>query len=160
MPMGGLFGIISRYFWLLAIIVTCVNGASWWRRAQPRIEARPELGEGYRRLLRGWLIYWNIPWVVMGIGIVFGGVDGVFSYFRPSNSPYVIAWYVSFVILWILTAAWLFFMRGAEQLIEHPGIFNFSSQNPRAVKATFLLAVAGGIIILSMMALGLAPGTP
>jgi hypothetical protein len=160
MPESGVYTIVNQYFWLLAIIVTCVNGAIWWRRAQPRIAERPELGAGYRRLISGWLISGSIPWVVMGIGIVFGGVDGVFGYFRPSNSPYVIAWYLSIVIVWILTVAWLFFMRGAEQLVEHPGLFNLPSQDPRMLKAIFLIGGAAGIIILSMMALGLVPGAP
>jgi hypothetical protein len=157
MQTRSVFSVVSQYFWLIAIVVTCVNGAIWWRRAQPKIAERPELEQGYRRLIRGWLIYGNIPWIVMGIGILYGGVSGVFMYFSAANGPYVIAWYVSVVVLWILTAAWLFFMRGAEQLIEHPGLLNLPSQNPRVVKAFFLLSLAGGIIALSMMVLGKVP---
>ena len=160
MPAPEPFNIVGRYFWLLAIAVTTVNAAIWWHRAQANIAARPELEVGYRRLIRGLLVYGSIPWLVMGAGIVFGRVDGVFSYFNPKNGPYVVAWYASVVILWLLSAAWLFFMRGAEQLIEHPGLLNLPSQNPRVVKAFFLLCLAGGLVGLSIMLFGEAPVAP
>jgi hypothetical protein len=157
MSSNGLFGVVNHYFWLLAIVISFVNAAIWWRRAQPQIEKSPQLEEGYRRLIRGWLIYSNIPWVVMGVGIVFGGIGGVFAYFNPSNGPFVIAWYVSIVILWILSSTWLFAMRGAEKLIEHPGLLNLPSQSPFVIKAFFLVCLAGGVIALTMIALGKLP---
>jgi hypothetical protein len=160
MPATGAFAIVSQYFWLLAIVVTCANGVILWRRAQANIAARPELEVGYRRLILGWLIYGSIPWIVMGVGVVFGGVGGVFMYFSPKNGPYVIAWYATIVVLWVLSAVWLFFMQGVEQLIEHPGMLNLPSKNPRVVKAFFLVCLAGGIIGLSLMILEKAPAAP
>jgi hypothetical protein len=154
MPAGGLFGIINRYFWAALIVVTCVNAAVWWRRAQPVLEQQPERREGFRRLIRGWLIYGNIPWIVMGFGIVFGGVPSVFHYFNPKGGPFVIAWYVTIVLLWLLIGAWLFFMRGAEQLIEYSAPLNLRTQNPFMIKLFFLLGVGAGAVTLTMMLLG------
>jgi hypothetical protein len=89
--------LIFRHAWLLFIGVTCANGAIWWTRAKKEIAAHPELTETYRELVRGWLIYGNLPWVVMGAGILAGGVPSVFQYFNPRNGPFVIAWYVTVV---------------------------------------------------------------
>lgn len=161
MPSGGLFGIIHRYFWLICIAVTCANGAIWWRRAQVRIAARPDLEPGYRRLIRGWLIYGNIPWIVMGIGVMSGNAAGIFSYFSPRNGPFVLAWYASVVLVWILCGFWLFFMRGAEQLVAHPGLLNLPAQDPRFIKAFFVISVAAGVVTLTMLLLDkVAPMAP
>jgi hypothetical protein len=148
--------VIFRHTWVLFIGVMCANAAVWWSRARREISRQPELEEGYRSLIRGWLIFGNIPWVVMGTGIVFGGVPTVFHYFDPRNGPFVIAFYVSIVVLWILTAYWVFLRGGAETLIRHPGLLNLPSQDPRVVKLLLLLSLAGGVAGLAMMVLGYA----
>jgi hypothetical protein len=146
-----------QHAWVLFILVTCANGAIWWSRGKKEMAAHPELEEGYRSLVRGWLLYGNLPWIVMGAGIVFGGVPSVFHYFDPRNGPYVIAWYVTVVALWILTAFWVFVRGGAEALIRHPGLLNLPSQEPWAVKALLILMLAGGVAGLTLMILGHAP---
>jgi|SRR5262249_42521676 len=129
----------------------CANAAIWWRRAQPRIAENPALEPGYRRMVKAWLIYGNVPWLVMGAGILSGAVPSTLHYFNPRNGPFVVAFYLSVVVLWILTFRWLCFKRGAEMLLEHPGLFNFPVSRPWAVKAYFLLCLAGGVIGLSIM---------
>jgi fermentation-respiration switch protein FrsA (DUF1100 family) len=151
MQMASPIALIFQHFWIAFIVITCANGLIWWRRAQPHIAKQPELADGYRRLIRGWLIFFNIPWLVMGAGILFGGVRGVFDYFDPRNGVFVLAWYASVVALWILTAVWVFLMRGAEQLIQYPGLLNLPSQNPRMIKAFFALSLIGGIVGMGMM---------
>lgn len=138
--------LLFRHAWVLFILVTCINGAVWWHRGQPRIAADPTLAAGYRRLIRAWLIYENLPWLVMGAGILFGGVPSVFHYFNPRNGPFVIAFYVTVFTLWIATGYWVLFRGGAETLIAHPGLLNFPVQQPSVVKAIFLLCLAGGAV--------------
>lgn len=146
--------LLFRYVWIVFVIVTCVNGAIWWYRARPRIARDPGLEEGYRQLIQWWVICGNLPWLVMGAGILFGGVPTVFHYFNPRNGPFVIAFYVTTVILWVASFYWLFFRKGAEQLVTHPGLLNFPVESPRAVKMFFLLTLAGGLLGLSVMLLG------
>ena len=110
--------------------------------------------EGYRSLIRGWLLYGNLPWVVMGVGIVYGDVPSDFHYFDPRNGPFVVAWYVTVVVLWVLTAYWVFLRGGAEALIRHPGLLNLPVQEPWAVKAAVVLMLLGGVAGLTMMCLG------
>lgn len=151
-------GLILRHAWLLFIAVTCVNGVTWWIRGKKEMAQHPELAAGYRSLIRGWIVYGNIPWVVMGIGILFGGVASVFDYFNPRNGPFVVAWYVSVVALWVTTADWIFLRGGAEALIQHPGLLSRPApQSPSAIKTIVALALLGGVVGLTMMVLGYVP---
>jgi hypothetical protein len=150
-PADVLTHVMFRHAWVGFIAVTCLNGAVWWWRGQVHIRANPALRSGYQRLIRGWLIYGNLPWLVMGAGILFGGVPSVFHFFNPRNGPVVLAWYVTVVSLWAATGHWLFLRQGAETLVAHPGLLNFPSNRPGMVKLVFLLGLAGGIAGLLMM---------
>ena len=146
-----------RHVWLLPIAVTCANGAVWWRRGKEEMVRHPELEEGYRSLVRGWLVFGNIPWVVMGAGILFGGVPRAFTYLSPGGGPYVMAWYATVVAVWIATAYWVFLRGGAEALIRHPGLLRLPVEEPWAVKAFVGLALIGGVAGLASMIFGDAP---
>ena len=149
--------LIFRHTWLLFIAVTCANAAVWWARGKKEIAKHPELESGYRQLIRGWLIYGNLPWAVMGAGILFGGVPSAWHYFNPRNGPFVVAWYVTGAALWVATVYWVFFRRGAEALIRHPGLLNLPVQQPWAVKALVILMLTGGAAGLAMMIFGDLP---
>jgi hypothetical protein len=148
--------LIFRHAWILAVLVTCANGASWWYRGRQPMAENPALQPGYRRLIRSFLIYENLPWLVMGAGVLFGRVPSVFHYFDPrGGGPFVIAFWVTVAILWIATCRWLF-RGGAEELVAHPGLLNVEV-GPRAIKLLFLLALAGGVSALLMMIFGVFP---
>ena len=111
-----MFETMTRYFWVVAIIVTGINVAILKARSIRHIKANPELSDGYATILRGYLIWMNIPWIVMGIGCTVGGVPTGLHYFRPQDgNPYVLAWFASVFMLWIAGTYWLLFRGGAEQ---------------------------------------------
>ena len=155
----GLFDPVSKYFWLIAIIVTGINWLIFRKRAQKHMKENPQLAEGYAALFRGYIVWMNIPWVVMGIGCTVGGVPSVWHYFRPRDgNPYVLAWFGSVFFLWVLGTFWLFFRDGAETLVRHPGAMEFryglkskDITNPILIKALWLLALAGGIVGVVVM---------
>lgn len=146
--------VLFKHFWIAFIVVTCVNAAIWRARSRPYIASKPELADGYGTLIRGWLFYGNLPWLVMGAGILSGQVPSVFGYFNPKNGPFVLAWYGTVVALWIACGYWLFVRRGAETLAMYPGLLQPPFDRPLMIKIAFLLAVAGGVFALSMMLLG------
>jgi len=110
--------LLFRHAWLLFVLTTCAQGAIWWRTSKPRIAQDPSLGPEYRNLIRSFLIYGNLPWLVMGAGIISGAVPSTLHYFNPRNGPFVITFYVVLVTLWIAQFYWLFFRNGAEILIN------------------------------------------
>src|SRR5438046_8231312 len=94
---------IEKIFWVIAIGVTCVNAYLLRSRAQKEIARKPELAEGYAQLIKGNLVFLNIPWLVMGLGILLGGTRDVFDYFDPrSGNFYVIAFHITIIVLWAL----------------------------------------------------------
>jgi hypothetical protein len=148
-----LFAFISKYFWLVAIACTAGNLSLFKRRARKYIEENPDLEKGYASLFRGYLLWMNIPWLIMGLGRTVGGVPTVWHYFRPRDgNPFVLIWFGSVLALWIIGTYWLFFKEGAEMLARHPGMLEFSGgfktldmTNPASIKTLWLLILAGGI---------------
>jgi hypothetical protein len=151
--------LISKYFWLVAILVTGINWAMFRKRAQPYIEANRDLTEGYGALFRGYLFWLNIPWVVMGVGCISGGVPSVWHYLRPRDGNlYVLAWFASVFFLWVFGTFWIFFRGGAETLARHPGAIEFTYgfkrkdiTQPAIIKTLWILALTGGIVGVALM---------
>jgi hypothetical protein len=144
--------VIIRHVWLLFVIATVANAFILKFRSRVHIREHPELAAGYRRYFRGVLFWSNLPWLVMGVGIELGGVRNVSSYFRPRDgNPFVLAWFAVVVTLWILGFYWLFMRRGAEFLIEHPGLWQRDVKSPAMIRVFYCLMVAGGIFGLWFM---------
>jgi hypothetical protein len=96
--------IIDKTIWLLAIGITFANAYMIRSRSRETIARKPELKEGYEKIFRGYLIYLNIPWIVMGNGILVGQVSGVFDYFNPRvGNSFVLVFHLSVIILWLLS---------------------------------------------------------
>ena len=136
----------ARHAWLMFIAVTVVNALILKFRARAYIRQEPSLAAGYEQLFTGVLLWGNLPWIVMGIGILFGGVPSVFSYFRPGDgNPFVLAWFGVVVALWLLGFYWLFARRGAEFLVEHPGLLRRTPKSPTLIRFYYCLMVCGGV---------------
>jgi hypothetical protein len=146
MPIG-IFEILFHHGWVMFVAVTVVNALILSARSRSQIRARPELAAGYRRLLR-WFLFWgNLPWLVLGYGIEVGGVPNIFYYFRPRDgNPFVLAWFGTIFGEWILGFWWLFLRHGAEFLVAHPGLLTERSTSPAVVKISYCLGVFGGIL--------------
>ena len=89
---------------------------------------------------------------------MFGGVPSVPHFLHLRNGPFVVAFYVSVVVMWVLAVYWVFFRGGAEALVRHPGLLNLPIQQPWAVKAFVILLLAVSIPGLVTMILWDVPG--
>ena len=141
---------VFRHSWILLVLVTSANGLIWWIRSKKFVRARPELLPGYRKLVRGWLVWANLPWLVMGVGSTVGGIPSGLHIFRPLDAdPFVLAWWASVVLIWIMGTFWLF-TGGAEELSEHPGLLNpmfgGNSPGPRMIKVMWCACLLGGVL--------------
>ncbi|MDS4020830.1 MAG: hypothetical protein RKR03_10065 [Candidatus Competibacter sp.] len=146
--------ILLKYFWLIPIIVTGINGAIFWKRAQKHINENPELKEGYEKLFHGYLVWINIPWVVMGIGCTIGGIPSVEYYLRPQDgNPYVLLWFATLFLLIVFASFWLFFRDGADKLVRYPVFMAFAGgskniTNPALIKIFWLFGLACMVIAI------------
>ncbi len=149
--------IIFNHFWIMFIAVTIVNGLIWKNRSKQYIAEKPERKEGYNSLIRGFLIYGNIPWVIMGIGMLTGMTHSIFEFFNPSQmKPIVTLFFLSIIFLWIRGAYWIYFKGGAEYLVDHPGLITHAEKGNEQfeimkVKLIWGIGILCGIIGMYMM---------
>src|SRR5262245_46453850 len=104
-----LFDFLGEYFWVVCLVVISINSMLAERSS-------PE-----RRKYLGW--FWGlsmVPWFVMGIGQTIGGVPKIWAYFRPQDgNPYVWAFYVSILLVYLVVIYWVLFRDGARIASEH-----------------------------------------
>lgn len=150
--------LIFKYAWIFLIAVTVLNGFVLKYRSKKYIQENPELESGYDRFFKGWLIYGNIPWIIIMIGNLSGLTESIFEYFNPkAMNPMVLTFHLSIVILWILSIRWIYFRDGAEFIEKHPGLLRISGlkgvsdTSAKQVKLFFPLMLLGGIIGLILM---------
>lgn len=119
------------------------------------MEQDPSLKAGYDKLIRGYLFYNSLPWVVMGLGSVLGGVPSVWHYLKPrEGNPFVLSWFVTVFCLVGFRTFWLFFWGGAEMLSRHPGFIMFGGKeitSPTLIKTLWLLGLMGAILGVVLM---------
>ena len=144
---------IAKHFWLLMILTAFANGGIYWWRARAKMAASPELADELRDFIRGFVILFSIPWVVMGFGVVFGGVPTGFHFFNPKDlNPFVLAFHAAIFLHVALIARWVYFKGGAEFIAEHPDIMPMRGMpaSPAAIKSfnALLIIVALTVEIL------------
>lgn len=112
-----MFELLGKYFWVIAIALTLLNYR--WKTAHLPLQSNRGRADHGAILHRRAVAVVITPWLVMGAGIVFGGVPGLWSYLRPQDlNPYVWAWYLCVFVLACAFAYWVIFRGGARQAVE------------------------------------------
>ena len=151
--------LLFRHFWFVFIAVTVANGYAWWSNVQNRIRADPDLEPGYRRLYWGYMIWCNVPWILMGVGILSGQVAQVHDFLRPSGGNlFVLMWYGAMGALLCLGTYWIFLCGGAELLERHPGVFMIPPWSASKLRLFWLGLVAWNAGIATLLFLGFSWG--
>lgn len=150
--------LIFKHTWIMFIAVTIANGLILKYRSKKYIVQNPELEKGYDQYFKGWMIYGNIPWVIMMVGNLSGITQSTFEYFNPKTmNPMVLIFHFSIIILWVLSVRWIYFKNGAEFIETHPGLIQKSSFSgntsvtAKQIKLFFPLMLLGGIAGMVMM---------
>ena len=145
------FLFLAKWFWIPMILVTLFNYRIMSSRTQTMAQGDPVRQAGYAYLLKVYYFSTLLPFIVMGMGIVFGGVPTVFHFFRPQDgNPFVLAYYATLFTLWILGFYWVFFRSGAQTLAHHPGVIT-KSENPLLIKLMVLFGLVAGIAAVFML---------
>jgi len=144
--------ILLKHVWVAFIAVTCINAIVWWSRGEPHRIRDPQLTPGYQTLIKGFLIWGNIPWVVMAVGILYGGVPSAISFFSPrEGNLFVMAFFASIFLVWIAGTYWLFLADGASKMVRYPGLLQPNISSPTILKLFWLTGVAAGVAATWMM---------
>ena len=146
---------LLNHVWVVFLASNLVGAYVWRRRGRRHVARRPELAEGYKALTRGLALWGSIPWVVMGLGLTVGGVSSVRAYLHPGEAdPWVLAFYLSVMVMWVLGLWWLFRRDGATKLVDHPGLLNFLPTKPGRVKLIAVAAVLVGLAAVVWLFVG------
>lgn len=150
--------ILFNNMWVMFIVVTMINGFVLKYRSKKYILQNPDLEEGYNKLFKGWIIYGNIPWLIIALGNLSGMTNSIFDYFNPkSMNPIVLLFHASIIVIWILSVRWIYFKEGAEFMERHPGLLQKSSLSgnseitAKQIKIFLPLMLLGGIAGMVMM---------
>lgn len=148
--------IVFKYFWLFLIIGTLINAFMLKYRSQQYIADDPSLKAGYNKIFIGIIFLGNIPWAIMGIGILLGQNETIHDYFFPRSwNITVLAFYASIGIMWILGIWWVYFKNGAEFIEKHPGFLEGSRVgNRRHVTARQVKLFLPLVILATVIAFG------
>ncbi|OQA15814.1 MAG: hypothetical protein BWY64_02754 [bacterium ADurb.Bin363] len=150
--------IIFKYFWIFIIIVNIINANSLKNKSRSYITLNPELEDGYNKIIKGFLIYANIPWIIMGTGILSGFTYTIFDYLTPDElNPFVFLFYTSIIIIWLYGFYWIYVRGGAEYLAKHPGLIRKRKKvitSPALIKFYTAITVLGGITIIIILFTG------
>jgi hypothetical protein len=149
---------IFKHGWIMIIPVLIINYLMMKSQIKEYADRDPGLKQGYNKIFKALFIYGSIPWIIMAIGDVTTFTHSVFDYFNPKSlNPFVLMFHASIIVIWILSCRWMYFKGGADFLVRHPGLvrirgFGHSTiPTPGKIKIFFALALAGGIIGMTMM---------
>jgi hypothetical protein len=137
--------VLEKCFWILGILAALLNTYALKRRANRVIAEKPELATGYQRYALAELAFYSLPWLVMGVSILAGGVDGLRDYLKPClGNPFVIAFYAIAVAQFSALAAWVWFGGGVEFFVEYSeGV----ATSPGRVKLTYTATLVLALIV-------------
>jgi len=137
---------LERYAWLIFLGGILLNVPILWRRSRPQIAAHPELEAGYRRLIRGLAFWGSLPWLVMGLGCLAGGVP-FWQFLRPAGGgPYVWRFWAVVYAEFVLLGYWAVWGGGAEALVRHPGVINIRTRSVRRMRGLLVGIAVLGVI--------------
>ncbi len=140
------FVLIAQNFWVIAVLITGINLLIFKNKSKDYIEKNPGLAPGYAIIFQHYFFWFNIPWIIMGIGIITGGVSDITDYFRPKDgNPFVLIWYVSIFSLWAAGTYWLFFKGGDLMLVRYRGGLRGNVTSLLLIKGLWLISIVWGI---------------
>jgi TPR repeat protein len=143
-----------KHIWILFVVSTFFNVYQSWKMVQVHIQKNPELETGYRQWLMVFAVVWNIPWFLMGAGILWGRVDNIWQYLMPrQGNSTVILWWESMATMAFVGVLWLF-MGGAEKLEKYPGLLFIPVGGAKRIKLFAVIGLVGQLIVASLLFIG------
>jgi hypothetical protein len=96
--------IIFKQAWILLMAVTIANALTLKFRSKKYIAQNPALEEGYKKIFKGFIIFGNIPWIIVAFGNLTGLTNSIFDFFNPGAlNPVVLIFHASIIVLWVLS---------------------------------------------------------
>jgi len=148
----------DQFIWLLFIGITFVSAYTMKSRTQSFADMNPELEKGYKDAFRAMIFFGNLPWLVMGAGILSGQVKGVSGFFGNNRpGPFTLAFFAVIIADYLVLVWWIFRRGGAEFLEKHPGIIrSYGSEGLTAkqVKQRIMITAVAALVAIVFVVFG------
>lgn len=140
---------LDNYFWLFVLVVLWINGAVLWLRSRADIKEHPFKEATYRELIRNFVLYGSVPWLIMGGGLLSGQIKEIDEYILPhlTNHMFVWAFYSSSWVLIARLSYWFYFKQGAEILFHHQALLRRRHSSLNKLKGEWTSVLIVGTLI-------------
>jgi hypothetical protein len=135
-----------KHFWLLLVLIHTINGIVLKFSVRKYIRTDSRLKKGYRDYLKGWFIIGNLPWLVIGVGVLTGLINNTFDGIDFTlNNVVSVVFLVTITAIWCAGVVWIYVKDGAKFLERHPGLifsplpFARTDLTSKQIKLRFLL---------------------
>ena len=116
------------------------------RQRSQVLSQEPELADSYDRVMWGNTIFYSLPFIIMGAGILSGGVGNVFDFFQPrSGNVFVLAFYFVIVVSTLSLSVWVLAFGGALYLSPH------MKRSPKLIKLQLVGGTAWVLFCVTML---------
>lgn len=144
--------IFIKHGWLFLLAAVLVQALAFRSRAKREIHERPALADGYSRLMRRFLIWSTLPWILMGGGVLIGAVPDTKSYLLVhEGNPFVLGWLILVGVFNLVGFVWVFFLGGAEDIVAHPGLLRGNPTSPMVPKLVYGAMVVGFFVCVYLL---------
>jgi len=111
---------LSRHLWAIAVLVVAVSHMSNLKRLRAATSEDPVGRSRATRLLLGYSLFQLVPWLILGVGILSGNIDGVFAAFSPRpEDPFVTSIWAFAIAGSVLASVWILFAGGATYVSRY-----------------------------------------
>ena len=135
---------ISKYFWLIMIVVMLINIPFFKLRVRDEIKKYPFREYQYDKLIVGLTFYVILSCCVMGIAAIFGNIDFMSEMDRPSWNFFTILLQATTILEATSFFIWIWFFNGAKFLAKYGKVFNL----PRW--PVLMKIIAAGLVVWSI----------
>ncbi|MDR1010312.1 MAG: hypothetical protein LBM04_04140 [Opitutaceae bacterium] len=150
-PEGFIFAV--KWFWALAIAGNFINAAFYYVRARDDMARKPELAASYPRLICGYIIWMNAPWVVMGLVILAGGAENPLDFLAPREGGAGIKlFYGTLIVAWLAALYWILFRDGDVVLSRHKAFFSwYMPSSPYMIRLFVIFMSVAGFLVFFVL---------
>jgi hypothetical protein len=114
----------QKYIWIFLIIGTFMSASMVKTFSLPYIATKPSLKKGYDKIFLFTVTIGNIPFIIIGIGMLTGYTNDISDYIKLTLNPVVICFQISMLSMTVYLEYWIHFKGGAKFLEQHPGVLN------------------------------------
>ncbi len=145
-PVFSLF--IVKHFGFLCLIFALIFAGIQQLYAFVKVKKNPDLADGYKKVVLGYLIFMGFPWLIMAIGELLYGFSSIFFIFMLKDGN-IFSWLFFIVLLceYVFLFVWVWFRGGGDHLYKYQ-LFSYKFSSPLAAKLLITLAILGGTIAM------------